>query len=88
MKKILSLILLMCMVLTTMAGCKKNEEVLPVESAPAVTENPDAIYENKIFFTIEMESGEVMKGELYPDVAPETVENFVKLCKKNFYDGK
>ena len=35
----------------------------------------------------EMENGDIMKGELYPDVAPETVENFVKLVEDGFYDG-
>ncbi|MEE0944292.1 MAG: peptidylprolyl isomerase [Clostridia bacterium] len=40
-----------------------------------------------IDFTIEMQDGSVMKGELYPDVAPKTVENFVKLCNENFYEG-
>lgn len=35
----------------------------------------------------EMENGDVLKGELYPDVAPETVENFVKLVEDGFYDG-
>lgn len=38
-------------------------------------------------FVIEMENGDLMKGELYPDLAPKTVENFVKLAKDNFYDG-
>ncbi|HKK96171.1 MAG TPA: peptidylprolyl isomerase [Anaerovoracaceae bacterium] len=38
-------------------------------------------------FIIEMESGEIMEGELYEDKAPETVENFVSLIGKNFYDG-
>lgn len=36
---------------------------------------------------IEMESGKVMRGELYPDVAPITVENFVKLIEDKFFDG-
>lgn len=36
---------------------------------------------------IEMENGGVMKGELYEDIAPETVANFEKLAKENFYDG-
>lgn len=37
--------------------------------------------------TIEMEDGGVMTAELYPDVAPNTVNNFVSLIKKGFYDG-
>ncbi len=37
--------------------------------------------------TIEMEDGGVIKAELYPDVAPNTVNNFISLVKKGFYDG-
>ncbi len=37
--------------------------------------------------TIEMENGGIMKGELYEDIAPITVENFEKLAKEGFYDG-
>ena len=36
---------------------------------------------------IEMENGKVMKGELYEDIAPITVENFAKLAGEGFYDG-
>lgn len=38
-------------------------------------------------FTIEMEDGGIMKGELYEDIAPKTVENFEKLANSGFYDG-
>ena len=37
--------------------------------------------------TIEMEDGGVMKAELYPEIAPNTVNNFIKLCNSGFYDG-
>lgn len=37
--------------------------------------------------TITMENGDVMKAELYPDIAPNTVNNFISLVKKGFYDG-
>lgn len=37
--------------------------------------------------TITMENGAVMKGELYPKYAPNTVNNFISLVKKGFYDG-
>ena len=36
---------------------------------------------------IEMENGGVMKGELYPEIAPVTVENFIKLANDGFYNG-
>ena len=37
--------------------------------------------------TITMENGRAIKAELYPDVAPNTVANFVSLVEKGFYDG-
>lgn len=37
--------------------------------------------------TIEMESGDVIKAELYPGIAPNTVNNFISLIKKGYYDG-
>ena len=37
--------------------------------------------------TFTMENGDTMKAELYPEVAPNTVNNFIILVKKGFYDG-
>lgn len=37
--------------------------------------------------TIEMENGSVIKAELYPETAPNTVNNFISLVKKGFYNG-
>ena len=36
---------------------------------------------------IEMENGDVIKAELYPEVAPNTVNNFLSLVRKGFYNG-
>ena len=38
--------------------------------------------------TIEMEDGGVIRAELYPDIAPNSVNNFLSLVKAGFYDGK
>ena len=43
--------------------------------------------ENKIYATIEFTDGNVINLELYPDEAPITVANFVRLCNAHFYDG-
>ena len=37
--------------------------------------------------TIEMENGDIMKAELYHEIAPNTVNNFISLIKKGYYDG-
>ena len=37
--------------------------------------------------TFEMENGDVFKAELYPEIAPNTVRNFISLINHNFYDG-
>ena len=42
---------------------------------------------NNPIVTIEMENGDIIKAELYPEVAPNTVANFVNLIQKGFYDG-
>jgi len=42
---------------------------------------------NNPLVTITMEGGKVIYAELYPDVAPNTVNNFISLIKRGFYDG-
>ena len=37
--------------------------------------------------TIEMENGDIMKAELYPEIAPNTVNNFISLINKGYYNG-
>lgn len=37
--------------------------------------------------TITMENGDLIKAELYPEIAPNTVHNFISLVKKGYYDG-
>ncbi|AFV03602.1 Peptidyl-prolyl cis-trans isomerase [Dehalobacter sp. UNSWDHB] len=41
----------------------------------------------KPIVTIEMANGDVIKAELYPEIAPNTVNNFISLIKKGFYNG-
>ena len=43
--------------------------------------------ENNPIVTIEMEDGGVIKAELYPDVAPQSVYNFISLANSGYYDG-
>jgi peptidyl-prolyl cis-trans isomerase B (cyclophilin B) len=45
------------------------------------------IMANNPIVTFTMENGDTFKAELYPDVAPQSVNNFVSLIKKGFYDG-
>jgi peptidyl-prolyl cis-trans isomerase B (cyclophilin B) len=45
------------------------------------------IMSNKPIVTIEMENGNTIKIELYPEIAPNTVNNFISLVKSGFYDG-
>ena len=53
---------------------------------PETEETTVANGENPII-TITMQNGGVIKVELYPDVAPNTVNNFISLAQKGFYDG-
>ena len=73
MKKILFTLLAVLMALTSCGG--SDTEEITFETGET------------IMVQIEMENGGIIKLELYPDKAPITCENFVKLAKDGFYDG-
>ena len=60
----------------------KPEEKEKTEKAMDKTETPD-----KVNIRITLTNGKQMEAELYPKIAPKTVENFVKLINEKFYDG-
>ena len=75
MKKKLLTILLLFALLITLTACGSNN-------------NKDKkIYENKKKIAIEIQGYGTIKAEVYPDVAPITVENFLNLVNEHYYDG-
>ncbi len=81
MKKIITLLLAFA-VLFSFAGCGKNDETSDLTYPFEIIETNE-----RINVDIEVENKGVIELELYPDVAPVTVSNFVYLAKKGFYDG-
>ncbi|MBQ6234856.1 MAG: peptidylprolyl isomerase [Clostridia bacterium] len=75
---------------TGTAGKTEKEPATQATEAPA-TEEPKKTEEEPTvqnpIVTITMKDGGVMKLELYPDVAPNTVKNFISLANAGFYDG-
>jgi len=89
MKKLL--ILALCLVLTVLSGCSALNTAAPkATEAPVAQQQADSAQTasgaNPVA-TIEIENFGKIVVELYPDVAPITVENFVNLAKEGFYDG-
>ena len=83
MKRLISFAVVLTMIfaaLTVFSGCAKDE----AEETEAVAAGETG---ETIMVQIEMDNGGIIKLELYPDIAPITVENFVKLVKEGFYDG-
>ena len=72
------------------SGGKTQATPVPTE-AVAQTEAPsanlEALTQNKRHIEIELEDGRKIDAEIYPDLAPLTVENFIKLINEHFYDG-
>jgi peptidyl-prolyl cis-trans isomerase B (cyclophilin B) len=76
MKKIIALILATLCALS-LVSCYQGYYQIKPEKVEGATN----------YVQIEMENGEIIKIELYPDVAPITVGNFKKLVSEGFYDG-
>lgn len=95
----LSTLLLLAAVLTLIAGCgsrqNENRSGGAISSPAAATATAsasatpafDPSSDNDPIVTIEMDSGDKIVIELYPKVAPNTVNNFISLIKQGFYDG-
>jgi|BioPla2DNA2_1021312.scaffolds.fasta_scaffold01834_7 peptidyl-prolyl cis-trans isomerase B (cyclophilin B) len=93
-----SLVLIFSLLLSACAPPQKQESktkteedklakiIKEKENTPAPKEDLD-LSGKKPMVTIEMEDGSVIKAELYPDIAPKTVSNFVYLAQRGFYDG-
>ncbi|MDG0795310.1 peptidylprolyl isomerase [Cohnella ginsengisoli] len=96
-------LLLLAAAFLLVAGCgnRINQNESGGASSPAATASPspaasasesaapsfDPSSDNDPIVTIEMDSGDKIVIELYPKVAPNTVNNFISLVKKGFYDG-
>lgn len=86
MRKLIAV--LMCTLL--LAGCVKNEPKVgagtEADNEPE-TENYTEGMAEVVKAVITMQSGDTIDLELYPDIAPITVKNFVDLCNEGFYDN-
>nr|WP_090717584.1 peptidylprolyl isomerase [Paenibacillus typhae] len=78
------LLLMMTLLMIFAAGCGNkpadNNAAAATEGVPSATASHPVV-------TIEMDNGGIIKAELYPEVAPNTVNNFISLIQKGFYDG-
>jgi peptidyl-prolyl cis-trans isomerase B (cyclophilin B) len=70
---------------STTAGSEAT--TAPQDNAAAATEGVPSATASHPVVTIEMDNGAIIKAELYPEVAPGTVNNFISLIQKGFYDG-
>jgi peptidyl-prolyl cis-trans isomerase B (cyclophilin B) len=97
LKKLMVLSTLVFVLFTT--GCASTEEK-KVEPTPQVIEKVEppkeikpeiktekGVNDKNPIVTIEMQDGSIIKLELYPEIAPNTVRNFVSLVQSKFYDG-
>jgi len=91
--KILLLGVLMCFMVGCAPGADEESEkrdengVHPVDGQPVQYQMLEGVMDNKILAVITMEDGDVIVLELYPDLAPQSVRNFVNLAQDGYYEG-
>ena len=93
MKKVL--LFALCTVLLTLCASCSNDKVnnekpisTPVvQTAPPQSKSLEELTQNTVDIVIELADGRAMNAELYPDLAPVTVENFLKLIDEDFFAG-
>ena len=77
-----TLVFTLIFLLTVLAGCgtkESTETEIGSDTSAKSGENP--------IVTITMENKDIIKLELYPDIAPNTIANFISLVEKEYYDG-
>ena len=82
MKKTICILLISVMLISLFA-CKEKTE----ETVPETQQTFDVTAKEVVNIRIELTDGRIMEAELYPKIAPITVQNFVDLCTGGFYDG-
>jgi len=88
MKRTIALILALVMTVCLLSSCSISKiKATPIIDDPTYFDMSAYDTTKPIKFEILMESGDRMEGELYYDIAPITVANFVTLANKDFYNG-
>ena len=94
MKKLIKIIIpVMCILSLMLVSCGKSETNSKSEDKSSVSENNDKSQDSITesgdlpIATIEIENYGTVKAELYPKIAPNTVDNFISLSNSGFYNG-
>lgn len=88
MKKILLFAVCVVMLLVCTSCADNTTKKQPITTQSTVqTKSLDELTQNTVAIAIELEDGRSMNAVLYPDLAPETVDNFLKLIDEDFFSG-
>ena len=84
---IAALLIVAIIILVAVTSCSKQENVEPTETNSMVEKIAALNIKENPVATLTMENGGVIVIELYPDIAPNTVCNFIELANSGYYDG-